>query len=71
MRIYKFSKLDQYIRHTFKETLIAKKIYISQPSSHANYYLANFIINKQVLIYNKNNFYNYITMYLIIKVWLL
>ena len=43
-----FSKLDQHIRQTFKETLMAKGIYIGQPSSHVNQYLVNLIINKQL-----------------------
>lgn len=45
-----FSNLDQYIRRTFKETFMAKKIYIDQSDKHINQCLANLIIDKQLLV---------------------
>ena len=62
-----FIKLDQHIRQAFKETLIAKGIYMGQPSSHVNQRLANFIIEKQLPTWDKNDLRNYKTMYLTSK----
>lgn len=40
------SKLDQYIKKTFKKVFITKKIYIDISDDYINQYLANLIINK-------------------------
>ena len=37
-------------------------------NSYINQYLANFIIDKQFLTWNKNNFYKYKIIYLILKI---
>ena len=42
----KFSKLNQHIRDTLKETFMAKGIYMDTPNGYVNHYLANFFINK-------------------------
>ncbi len=49
---------------------MAKKIYLSKLYSYLNQRLANLIINKQFLAYEKNIFYKYKKMYLISKVWI-
>lgn len=45
-----FSRLDQNIRQVFKETFIAKRIYINRLSGHVNQHLANLIIDEQIPI---------------------
>ena len=59
----KFNKLDQYIRQTLKENLLAKRIYMGQLSGYVNQHLANFIINKQLPIWDNNDFCNYKMIY--------
>ena len=66
-----FSKVDQYIREALKETFMAKKIYIGRPSGHVNHRLANLVINKQLLIWDKNDFRKYKIIYSISKTWIL
>lgn len=48
---------------------MTKEIYIGQFSGHINQYLANLVIGKQLLVWDKNNYYNYKTMYLALKTW--
>ena len=62
-----FSKLNQHIRDTFKKTFIAKKIYIDTLNGHINQRLANLVINKQLSIWDKNNFFHHKSMYPISK----
>ena len=50
-----FSMLDKYIRQVFKKTFMAKRIYMSRPSSHVNQRLANLVINEQLPIWDENN----------------
>lgn len=65
-----FNKLDQDIREILKKEFIAKKIYMSTSNDHINQRLVNLIINKQLLIWDKNNFHQYKKMYVMSKVWL-
>ena len=50
-----FSRLDQNIRRVLKEIFMAKKIYMSRPSGDVNQRLANFVIDEQLPIWDKNN----------------
>lgn len=45
--------MDQYIRKAFKKTFMTKKIYQGKPSGYMNECLANLIINKQFLAWDK------------------
>lgn len=49
---------------------MAKNFYIGIPNDHIKYCLANFVINKQVPIWDKNNFYKYRKMSPTLKIWL-
>ena len=49
------SRLDKYIRQVLKEILMTKNIYKGRPGDHINQRLANFVIDEQLLIYDKNN----------------
>lgn len=42
---------------------MAKRIYIGKPSGYINQYLANLIIDKQLPIWDKNNFRKYKKLY--------
>lgn len=66
----KFSKLNQDIRSIFKETFMAKKNYMDTSSGYINQRLANLIINKLLLAWDKNNLYKYKLIYSISKIWL-
>lgn len=66
-RYTKFSKLDQYIRRAFKKTFMTKRVYIDKPNGYVSQRLTNFIINNQILVWDKNNFYKYRKMYLTSK----
>lgn len=68
-RYTEFSRLDQNIRRVLKKTFMAQRIYVSKPNSHVNQHLVNLVINKQLPIWNKNNFCNYKTIYLALKAW--
>lgn len=48
---------------SFYKTFMAKKIYIDRVKSHLNEYLANLIIDKQLPIWDKNDFCSYKKMY--------
>lgn len=69
-RYTRFSKLDQHIKSYYKKTFMAKKIYIDKSSNHINQYFANFIINEQLMSWDKNDIYKYKMLYLISKVQL-
>ncbi len=45
-RYKEFSKLDQHIRGAFKETFMAKGIYMGIPNGHVNQRLANLVIDE-------------------------
>lgn len=57
--------LDKYIKQVLIKIFMTKKIYISRPGGHINQYLANLILDEQLLIWNKNNLHKYKTIYLI------
>ena len=63
------SRLDKYIRQVFKKTFMTKKIYMSKPDCHINQYLASLVIDKQLSIWNKNNFRKYKKIYPASKAW--
>ncbi len=44
----KFSKLDHHIRGAFRETFMAKRIYMGKTSGHVNQHLAKLIIDEQL-----------------------
>ena len=48
---------------------MTKKIYISRLGCHVNQRLANLVINKQLLIWDKNNLCKYKKMYPTSKTW--
>lgn len=50
---------------------MTKRFYISRLSGYINQQLANFIINNQLSIQNKNNLCKYKKMYLILKIQVL
>lgn len=50
---------------------MTKKIYMSRLGGHVNNYLANLIIDEQLLIWDKNKFCKYKKMYPILKTWVL
>ncbi len=66
-----FSKLDWHIRSALKETFMVKEIYVGTPNGHINQHLANLVIDKQLLTWDKNGLLHYKSMYPIPKVWLL
>lgn len=63
-----FNKLDQYIRSALKKTFMANEIYLSIPNSYVNQHLAKFIIDYQLLVWDKIEFLDYKSIYLILKV---
>lgn len=46
---------------------MAKKIYMDTLNGHINQCLANFVINKQLLAWDKNDFFDYKLMYPTLK----
>ena len=50
---------------------MAKEIYMGRPSGHVNQHLANLVINKQLLIWDKNDLRKYKKIYLTSKTWIL
>lgn len=62
-----FSKLNHHVRKALKKIFIVKKIYISTSNGHIDQYLANLVINKQPLAWDKYNLYKYRIMYLMSK----
>lgn len=65
-----FSKLDHHIREAFRETFIAKEIYMGTPSKHINQRLASFVINEKLLLLDKKDLLLYKKMYPTSKAWL-
>lgn len=59
------------MRKTLKKTLMTKGIYIGKPSGHVNQCLANFVIDKLLLIWDENNLYKYKKIYLTSKEWVI
>lgn len=62
-----FNKLDQYLKKALMEVFIIQKIYLTKLNSHINEHLANFIMDKQFLIWDKNNLHKYKKIYLTSK----
>lgn len=67
----KFSKLDQYIRNDFKETFMAKEIYLSILNGHMNQWFANFVMDEQLPVWDKIELKEHKYMYLTSKTWVL
>lgn len=65
-----FSKLDQHIRETLKETFMAKGIYMGTPSDHVNQRLAKLIIDEQLPAWDEKDLRMYKKMYPTSKAWL-
>ena len=55
--------MDVHIRNAFKETFMTKKIYISISNGHVNQRLANLVINKSLLTWDKNDLFYYKSIY--------
>lgn len=70
-RYIECNKLDKYIRQVFKKTFMTRRFYIGRLGGYINQQLANFIINNQLSIQNKNNLCKYKKMYLILKIQIL
>lgn len=69
-RYIDFSRLDRNIKQVLKKTFIAKGIYMGRPNGPMNQYLANFVIDEQHPIWNKNDLFKYKTIYPMSKIWL-
>lgn len=66
-RYTEFNRLDKYIRQVFNKNSITKRIYKDRPRKYVNRCLANLIIHKQLLIWDKNDIYKFIKIYLTSK----
>ena len=50
---------------------MTKKIYMGRHGGYINQRLANFVINEQLPIWDKNNFYKYKKIYPTLNAWVL